>query len=72
MLAGRHGGITLGLAAANILYEVWMDDFQWVLFGLLIALTADAQVALGGRPFLWRVQRERRAQHRMSEVGLPV
>jgi len=43
------GGFTAayaGLAVANIIYEVWMDDFQWVLFGLVLALTTQPYVAL--------------------------
>jgi O-antigen ligase len=27
-----------GLAVANVAYEVWYDDFQWVLFGFAVAL----------------------------------
>jgi O-Antigen ligase len=38
----------VGLAVANILYEVWMDDFQWVLFGLVLALTTQRFVSLRG------------------------
>lgn len=45
VLAGLTASYT-ALAAANILYEVWMDDFQWVLFGLLLALAGYARVPL--------------------------
>jgi hypothetical protein len=31
----------VALAIANIFYEAWMDDFQWVLFGMLLALTTQ-------------------------------
>ena len=31
----------VGLAVANIVYDVWMDDFQWVLFGAVLALTTQ-------------------------------
>jgi hypothetical protein len=40
LLAGLTAAF-IGLAVANVLYEVWMDDFQWVLFGLLLAATAQ-------------------------------
>jgi hypothetical protein len=36
----------IGLAVGNIFYEVWMDDFQWVLFGLVLAVTRQPSVAL--------------------------
>ena len=36
----------VGLALANIVGEVWMNDFQWVLFGLVLAVTAQPQVTL--------------------------
>lgn len=35
-----------GLAAANTIGEVWMNDFQWVLFGSLLAVTAQPRLAL--------------------------
>jgi hypothetical protein len=35
----------IGLAVANALYEVWMDDFQWVLFGTLLALTDQPRIS---------------------------
>jgi hypothetical protein len=38
----------VGLAVANIFYEVWMDDFQWVLFGLVLALTTQDFVSFRG------------------------
>jgi hypothetical protein len=38
----------VGLTVANILYEVWMDDFQWVLFGLVLALTTQSYVSFRG------------------------
>jgi O-antigen ligase len=34
----------IGLAAANSFYEVWMDDFQWVLFGLVIAALKPVEI----------------------------
>lgn len=45
----------MALAVANILYDVWMDDFQWVLFGLVLAVTTQPCVTLlrqraNGRP----------------------
>jgi O-Antigen ligase len=36
-----------GLAVANTVYEAWMDDFQWVLFGLVVALTVQPRLAIG-------------------------
>jgi O-Antigen ligase len=36
----------VALAAANIIGEVWMNDFQWILFGSLLALTAQPHIAL--------------------------
>jgi O-antigen ligase len=44
----------VALAAANTLGEVWMDDFQWALFGVLVAVTAQPLVALDRLPFLKR------------------
>lgn len=29
-------GAWLAMAVANLLYEVWLDDFQWMLFGLVL------------------------------------
>lgn len=34
----------IGLATANFFYEVWMDDFQWVLFGLVIAALKPVEI----------------------------
>lgn len=34
----------IGLAAANSFYEVWMDDFQWVLFGLVLAALKPVEI----------------------------
>jgi O-antigen ligase len=42
----------VALAAANTVYEVWMDDFQWALFGLLLAVTTQPHVALRWAPIL--------------------
>lgn len=42
------------LAAANTIGEVWMNDFQWVLFGSLLALTSQSQATL--RP-AWLLRR---------------
>lgn len=36
----------LALAAANAVGEIWMNDFQWVLFGVLLALTVQPVFAL--------------------------
>jgi hypothetical protein len=44
----------VALAAANTVYEVWMDDFQWALFGLLLAVTTQPHVALRWVPQLKR------------------
>jgi hypothetical protein len=44
----------IGLAVANMIYEVWMDDFQWVLFGLVLAATTRSSLALTSMPFLKR------------------
>lgn len=35
-----------GMAVANIGYEVWADDFQWVTFGLIIGLLTPQRVPL--------------------------
>jgi O-Antigen ligase len=35
----------VALAGANAIGEVWMNDFQWALFGVLLAVTAQRQVA---------------------------
>jgi O-Antigen ligase len=45
LLAGLVAGF-VGLAAANVIYEAWMNDFQWALFGLLLALTAQPRIAI--------------------------
>jgi hypothetical protein len=37
----------IGLALANVIGEVWMNDFQWVLFGSLIAVTKQPGILLG-------------------------
>lgn len=34
----------IGLVTANVFYEVWMDDFQWVLFGLVIAALKPVRI----------------------------
>jgi hypothetical protein len=34
----------VGLAVANTIYEVWTDDFQWVLFGLVLAVTVQPEI----------------------------
>ena len=34
----------IGLVTANFFYEVWMDDFQWVLFGLVIAALTPVEI----------------------------
>lgn len=47
LLAGFTGAF-VGLAVANVFYDVWMDDFQWMLFGLVLALTAQPMVSLAG------------------------
>jgi O-antigen ligase len=39
-----------GMAVANIAYEVWMDDFQWVLFGILMAVTSQPAFRLPALP----------------------
>jgi hypothetical protein len=36
----------IGLAIANVIGEAWMDDFQWVLFGLVLALTQQPVIRL--------------------------
>ncbi|MCW3068677.1 MAG: lipid core-O-antigen ligase-like enyme [Solirubrobacterales bacterium] len=36
----------IGLVVGNIVGEVWMNDFQWVLFGSLIAVTSQPRLAL--------------------------
>jgi hypothetical protein len=37
----------IGLALGNTIGEVWMNDFQWVLFGLLVAVTSQPVLVLG-------------------------
>jgi hypothetical protein len=44
----------VGLAVANTIYEVWMDDFQWVLFGLVLATTTRSRLTLSSVPFVRR------------------
>jgi hypothetical protein len=34
-------------AAGNIIGEVWMNDFQWVLFGSLLAVTSQPHLSRG-------------------------
>jgi hypothetical protein len=53
LLAGFAAAF-LALAAANTLGEVWMNDFQWTLFGLLLAVTTQPLVAIDRLPFLKR------------------
>jgi hypothetical protein len=31
----------VALAVANVIGEAWMDDFQWILFGLVLAVTTQ-------------------------------
>jgi hypothetical protein len=50
LLAGLTAAF-VALAAANTLGEVWMDDFQWTLFGLLLAVTAQPLLAIDRLPF---------------------
>jgi hypothetical protein len=54
VLIGAFAAAYTGLAVANLLYEVWMDDFQWVLFGLVLAVTMQAQVSLRWLPLPFR------------------
>lgn len=51
----------IALAAANAIGEIWMNDFQWVLFGALVALTAQPAVRLA-RPSRSREDRDAAAQ----------
>jgi O-antigen ligase len=37
----------VALAAGNTIGEVWMNDFQWALFGLLLAVTTQPHIVLG-------------------------
>jgi O-Antigen ligase len=58
----------VGLATANILYEVWMDDFQWVLFGLVVALTTQRPMSLALAPLhRWQGVAHGRASSKTSE-----
>jgi O-antigen ligase len=34
----------VGMAVANTVYEVWTDDFQWMLFGLLVGAATGQDV----------------------------
>jgi O-antigen ligase len=34
----------VALAAANAVGEVWMNDFQWTLFGVVLAVTRQARI----------------------------
>jgi hypothetical protein len=36
----------VGLAVANAIGEAWMDDFQWILFGLVLALTRQPRLVI--------------------------
>jgi hypothetical protein len=45
LLAGLLAAF-VGLAGANIIGEVWMNDFQWVLFGSLLAVTSQPRLSL--------------------------
>jgi hypothetical protein len=54
----------VGLAVANTIYEAWMDDFQWILFGLVLALTTQPRIALRVAPF------HKRRQFRGSDVSV--
>jgi O-antigen ligase len=36
----------IGLSVGNTIGEVWMNDFQWVLFGSLLAVTTPPRLAL--------------------------
>ncbi len=58
-----------GMAIANIAYEVWADDFQWTLFGVVLALTAQPHVGI----FPLRLRRRERgaalASTVISDVG---
>ncbi len=53
-ILGGFAAAYVGLAVANIIYEVWMDDFQWVLFGLVLAVTTQPCVALLKQRESWR------------------
>jgi hypothetical protein len=43
VLAGLTGAY-VGIAVANTVYEVWTDDFQWMLFGLLVGAATGREV----------------------------
>ena len=39
-------GAWLAMAASNLLYEVWVDDFQWMLFALVLVGTRQPSLRL--------------------------
>jgi hypothetical protein len=43
----------VGLVCANLVYEVWMDDFQWMLFGAIVGATAQLLAPAAPRRGFW-------------------
>jgi O-antigen ligase len=43
VLALALGAAYLGYLASNVTYDVWFDDFHWVILGGVVALAADAR-----------------------------
>jgi O-antigen ligase len=64
LLIGGTAAAFVAIALANLVYEVWTDDFQWVFFGIVVGLTS--QPAVGLKPAV--VRRLRAARRR---AGLP-
>lgn len=42
MLALALGAAYVGYLASNVTYDIWFDDFHWVILGAVIALAAEA------------------------------
>jgi hypothetical protein len=45
----------IGLSVGNTIGEAWMNDFQWVLFGSLLAVTTQPRLALRSVPLRKRL-----------------
>jgi hypothetical protein len=66
LLAGLVSAF-VGLAVANVIGEAWMDDFQWILFGLVLAFTRQPRVMM--RLMLLRNGRTVRGEARTIASG---
>jgi hypothetical protein len=62
----------IALAIANSVGEVWMNDFQWVLFGSLVALTSQPMLSVRRQSSPRVTEQSRRTAPQASTVSSQV